>query len=609
MLCLTKSFENREISVQLGYNEKNHQITISEETNEQFLTVQDKCSYALCARFRNSKYEVPFIALPVLINRLKEIKYPIKFTDGLKEKYDDYTNHRKRLVELKERKYSAADEDVKQILNFILECELHIKERFFRLYRKDFQYYGNQVETIVYSIIGERIIIGNDIGTGKTLVALTVDKYLKKYGGVKKTLIMLPASLVENFYSDYGKFFGDGEMFKITTEPPKKREAMYQMFKGVSQYKTLITNYEKCNFDVHHLKNLSFDMIVVDEFHKMKNFISAQRSINFFQLVQDCWKPRYRYPMSGTPIENKLFDIYPVFKLLDDGKILGGHKFFETNFVEYEERQTPFRMKGSKQVFFKTEIVAVGFKNHQYVKNLIAPYIIKKKLDLPVKLYRHDVFVEPSARFHQSYIEYKKQFVGSARYVNARQFLCDTSRGGWDENPKFELLEDIIGQTSDKVIIFTFFKCGVAAIARKLKQLGFKYITCMGGDGKDALKVVQEFNNTPDIKALVTTDKINYGQNIQSARIVIEWDIPIKPAITMQRAGRAYRSGQDHDVHLYRFITVGTVEEIIHKQWETKKDLIDKVIESLGDDSSDDNLGDIVAEMEANILKQFEKEV
>ena len=597
------------IFVQLGYNEKNHQITIEEELGEQFLTVQDKCSYNMCARFRNSKYEVPFISLPILINRLKELKYPIKFTDNLKQKYDEYTNHRKRLVELKERKYSASDDDVKQILNFILECELHIKERFFRLYKKEFNYYGNQIETIVYGIIGERIIIGNDIGTGKTLTAITIAKYLMKYGDVKKCLIMLPASLVENFYSDYGKFFGDGEMFKITTETPKKREMLYQTFKGCANYKTLITNYEKCNFDVHHLEKLKFDMVVVDEFHKMKNFISAQRSINFFKLIQETWKPRYRYPMSGTPIENKLFDIYPIFKLLDDGKILGGHKFFDTNFVEYEERQKPIRIKGTTRLIFKPEMVAVGFKNHQYVKNLIAPYIIKKKLDLPVKCYRQDIFVEPSVKFHQAYMEYKKQFVGSARYVNARQFLCDTSRGNFDENPKFELLEDIITQTSDKVIIFTFFKCGVAAIARKLKQLGYEFITCMGGDGKDALKVVQEFNNNPKLKALVTTDKINYGQNIQSAKIVIEWDKPIKPAITMQRAGRAYRSGQDKDVHVYSFVTKNTVEEIIHEQWELKKDLIDKVIESLGDDSNDDNLGDIVAEMEANILKKFEKEV
>lgn len=604
-----KSCKNREIFVQLGYNEKNHQITIIEEPGEQFLAVQDKCAYNLCARFRNSMYEVPFISLPILINRLKEIKYPIKFSDDLKEKYDSYTGHRKRLTELKERKYTSNDEDVKQILNFILECELHIKERFFRLYKKDFQYYGNQIETIVYGIIGERIIIGNDIGTGKTLTAITIAKYLMKYGDVKKCLIMLPASLVENFYADYDKFFGDGEMFKITTEPPKKREILYQMFRGSSKLKTLITNYEKCNFDVEHLCKLKFDMVVVDEFHKMKNFISAQRSINFFKLIQNDWKPRYRYPMSGTPIENKLFDLYPIFKLLDDGKILGGQKFFDSNFIVYEEKETPFRIKGCSKYFFKTEIVATGFKNHNYVKNLIAPYIIKKKLDLPVKCYRNDVFIEPSTKFHQKYIDYKKQFSGSAAYVGARQFLCDTSRGQWEDNPKFELLEDIVSQTSHKVIIFTFFKCGVAAIAKKMKQLGYEFITCMGGDGKDALKVVEEFNNNPKLKALITTDKINYGQNIQSARIVIEWDKPIKPAITMQRIGRAYRSGQQHDVHVYSFVTKGTVEEIIHKQWEAKKDLIEKVIESLGDESCDVNLDQIVSDMEANIMKEFEKEI
>lgn len=584
----------------LDFDKTDNKILIREENDESLLSIQDKTTYNLCTRLSNGIYRVPYIVYPILIKIIKENGYTIKISDRLKEFHSNFISIRKTLSELKEKHFNV-ENGLEDIVEFIKQQENLIKSncKFFN------GFYGNQIDSIIYGIVGKRVVIANDIGTGKTLVSITIAKYLQNVENLGRTIILLPASLAKNFYNDYNKFYKDNEMMFIGSESTAKRKELYQTFKTCNRLKFLITNYEKCRVDFELLKELHFDIVIVDEFHKMKHFKEATMSKNFFELVQHNWKPKCVYPMSGTPIENRLFDIYPVFKLIDDGMILGGEKFFESNFIEYETKRIRIMTK------FKTyrmieKNVPVGFKNHNYVKSLIAPYVIRKKLDLPAGLYKHDVFIQPDKQFLAKYEEVKMSAEeGTKRYHEVRQFLCDTERNGWTDNPKFEELENIISQTSSKVVIFSFYKCSIHAIEKWLSSKGYKSITCMGGDGTDAFDVIQTFKDDPDIKCLITTDKINYGHNIQFAKIIIEWEKPIKPTTSMQRIGRCYRSGQQDDVHAYSFVVMNTVEQTIHEQLELKKDVIEKVIESLADGSSDTALNDIVKEIENKVLNSL----
>jgi len=579
----------------------NSQIVITEEPGESFLKIQDNCEFNLCVRLRDKKYQVPYAALPILQKTLKSIKYPINFTPAIKKFHKEFTAHRHMLESLKTNTYDVNDLKIAEIITFIKKTENEIKRRC-----KVFKgFYGNQIDTILYGIVGERIVIGNDIGTGKTLTAIVIAKFLMERRGAKNALILLPASLATNFYQDYNKYYNDNEMMLIAGETKKKRISLYQTFKTTPRVKFLITNYEKCNFDFDQLNGLAFDILVVDEFHKMKNFKEAKRSANFFKMVQKNWKPRYRYPMSGTPIENRLFDIYPVFKLLDDGMVLGGERFFDSNFVEYEERS--FRVYTSPNRFHLiTKRNAVGFRHHTFVKKLIAPYVIKKKLDLPAGLYEYVVNIKPTKEFFDCYEKVRlSEFNASARYYAVRQFLCDTMRGNWPNNPKFDELENIISQTESKIVIFSFFKCSIHTIEKWLHEHGYGCITCMGGDGTDALDVVNKFKADPNLHCLITTDKINYGHNIQEAKIVIEWEKPLKYTTTMQRIGRCYRAGQDQDVTAYSFVVENTVESIINEQFMSKKDLIEKIMGDLSNDNSDSSLDVIMRDIQKEVMRRL----
>ena len=578
--------------MKLDFDETTKQIMVTEDENESLLSVQDSTRYTLCSKLKNGVYRIPYIAYPIITKIIKANGYKLETTEKMKKFHADFINRRKLLESLKNREYDISSGGLDDVVDFMNRQRDIIGRNV-----KGFSFYGNQIDSIIYGIVGRRVVIANDIGTGKTLVSIVIAKYLMERLGFGKTVILLPASLAKNFYQDYKKFYHDGQMMFISSEQASRRSDMYQMFKTHEGLKFLVTNYEKCRVDYERLKNLSFDIVIVDEFHRMKHFKEAQMSKNFFDLAQNIWRPKAVFPMSGTPIENRLFDIYPVFKLIDDGMILGGERFFEANFIEFMTQRLRLKTRYGVRVVEKQ--IPVGFKNHNYVKSLIAPYVIRKKLDLPAGLYTHDVMIEPDRKFMAEYERVRLSYEeGTKRYHAVRQFLCDTSREGYDDNPKFDYLENIVSQTSSKVVIFSFYKCSIHAIEKWLVEHGYKCITCMGGDGTDAFDVIRRFKEDDNLKCLITTDKINYGHNIQFAKIVIEWEKPIKPTTSMQRIGRCYRSGQNDDVHAYSFTTLGTVEQVIHEQLEMKKDVIEKVIESLSDGSSDTALADIVKDIE-----------
>ena len=570
----------------------NDQIILTEELNESFITLQDMTNYRLCERIRDGKYQVPYIALPIVVNACKKSGYPIHYTDALKSHHAHVIQKRGMLESIKTGEYTKDDPEVSSIIEYITNMEKS----------GNFKLTPEQVDSVIFGIIGRRILIANEIGTGKTLVVNMIARYFIDHKIVKKVIVMVPAKLVNNFKKDYNRFFGKELIISIRKEPKEKRSLLYKQFATNDNIKILVTNYEKCYFDYEDLLKVKCDMIVVDEFHIMKNFMGAKRSINFFSLIKDQWKPTYRYPMSGTPIENRLFDLFPVFKLLDGGNILGGQRFFECNFVEYDERFFKVKTRFSSKPITRSETVAVGFKNHELLKSLIKPLVIRKKLLLPVGKYQNFIEIELDSKVKEAYEKLKKNTSGSsARYHATRQFLCDPMREKITTNKKLEGLQNILDQSSEKIVIFTFYHAGVDAIAKHLTDNGIKFYKITGKEQTDATEVIEKFRNDKDAKCLIGTDAINFGHNIQFCRFVVNYDIPIKPTTYDQRIGRLYRKGQQNDVHVYNFYVADTVEEKIYEQFEAKKDLIDTIM-----DLDDEERIKIENEIEKAVMKEFE---
>jgi len=569
---------------------ENKCLKVFSEEEEDLMKLVEKSKFKLIRNFDNltGSYLMPFIAFPILKMTSDTLKYKLNVSPAFKLAYSAFLKRRKELENYKTGKIEKNEFNI-EVESFLDALEI----------KHGFKYFKLQRDSILFGIRGERCCIANDIGTGKTLTVISIIKYLIYKKLVKKAVIFVPASLVKNFHNDYIKFFGNEGVLSIADETKDKRIKKYFSFRENENFQFLITNYEKWLFDNTELQTLSCDCVVVDEFHKMRNFVSAKRSINFFDTISKIWKPRYRYPMSGTPIENRLFDLFPVFKFLDGGSSVGGQSFFEKNFIEYTVKKFWCKGKFGSGKFLKTEVIPSGFKNHEYLKNLIRPMVIRKKRELECGLEYKFIEFDISKKIKEKYEEIIKtnEDNHSLKYHSLRQFLCDVKRMGLEDtdNPKLDALLDIIEQTQSKVVVFSFYKCSIRCIEAFLNNKGYKCLKITGDENNDALEVIEEFKNS-DTKILLATDRINFGVNIQCANVIVQYELPLKPSISEQRIGRLYRAGQNSDVLAVSFIVKKTVEEIIYKNFIKKEILIDTMIEQM--DQKEENLiGDIKREI------------
>jgi non-specific serine/threonine protein kinase len=573
---------------------KNWNLSLQLTHHERYVAVQAAATgYDLCFRLRGDHYHVPYITLPILLKACKSLGYDVTFSKELLEFHKNIQTTRKNLEWIKTAKITDLQNypPFQRIWAFLASWESD----------KGFTLSDGQKRSIIYGIIGKSILIGNGVGTGKTLVANLIAKFLIMENQVNKVLILVPANLVKNYHNDYIKFFGKTGVMKIGKETKEKRKEMYKIFNSTKSFNFLITNYEKCLFDFEELQTLKPDLIVVDEFHRMKNFFDAKRSINFFELLDKFWDCKFRLPMSGTPIENKLFDLFPIFKLLDGGKLLGGQRFFDNNFVEYKD--VFFKVFYGGKYHTKIEQKPIGFKNLEFLKNIIRPNIIQERLQLPVGKYVEYIEIEPTKKFIEAYnVVRMNSDSTSQRYHDSRQFLNDTTRGNIADNPKFEYLDEILTQNEDKIVVFSFYHCSVSAISKFLDNKNIKYYSITGKDNCDPSVTIEQFANDPNCRVLICTDCVNAGQNgMTVARWLIHWDIPLKPSVSLQREGRVYRTGQSQDVHVRYLITMGTVEEQIYKAYQDKMEIIENALNTL----DDKKIGAIESEIEKQAMKHF----
>lgn len=573
-------------------------ILINLDKGESFIAIQDATKINFCFEYVKEGYAVPYVAFPILHDVARRLKYQLRMSETMERYYKEKTAQRMKLLKLKQLNTLDVSDNTDITSSIVSTIESSY----------GYELLPEQRVTVAYCLLGKRVIIANDIGTGKTVTINTVAKVLIKQSLVKKVLILLPASLVGNWIDDYHKFFGWEGLLAIESNCPKDRRiAIYNQFNAFDNINFLVVNYDKCNYDYKELQKIKCDMIVVDEFHIMKNFTSATRSINFFDLVVNFWKPRYRFPMSGSPIENQLFDLYPIFKLIDGGHMLGGEKYFQENFIEYETEKAYRWSKRSQKHVQISKTKAVGFKkeNRDYLNILIRPLIIRKKLKLKVGKYPQDIFFDPSPKTLEKYEELKRMYLWkpSAAYHAVRQFLCSPERYGFDESPKLEHLQEFINQTDEKVVIFSFYKCSIRTIKEFLQKQGLDCFCITGEESEDPLVTIKKFKASKH-RFLLATDKVNYGHNIQFCRFMIQWDKSFKPTTEDQRIGRLYRTGQQSDVHIYTYITRNTVEERIYDQFMRKKELIEKIITPLGE-RDEEKIKQLEQSITNEIMKEF----
>jgi hypothetical protein len=460
---------------------------------------------------------------------------------------------------------------------------------------RPYQYQGFLWLWFLYSY-GLNGILADDMGLGKTLQTLVLLQHAKDRDGSKPTLIVCPTSVVFNWLSEIRRFTPDLKTMDLTG--PNR----YSLYKQIKDVDVVITSYAILRRDINALKEYSFRHVILDESQNIKNHESqtAQASKNI--------KANHRLALSGTPIENRLSELWSVFDFLMPGFLYDLDEFRTKYIVPIEERGHPdSERRLRKQVFpfilrrLKRDVaqdLPPKVENIHYCK--LSEKQQELYLDLLEKT-RDQVF----AQVADQGLGKSQNSIFSA-LLRLRQICChpqllgEEMSQGVNESGKFEALQDMVEEIiseGHRILLFSQFVEMLKIMRKWLERRGipYEYLT---GETKNREEVVNRFNRDDNIPIFLISLKAGgTGLNLTGADYVIHYDPWWNPAAEDQATDRAHRIGQTKSVFVYRLIAKGTVEEKIMKLKDRKRGLVDSIISadrSIGKSLSFEDLKEIL---------------
>lgn len=420
-------------------------------------------------------------------------------------------------------------------------------------------------------------ILADDMGLGKTVQALSLLQKAREKDGQEPNLVICPTSVVFNWESEIDKFTPN-LMYLNITGPDRKH-----LFNRIKDNDIVITSYALLRRDIDEYKKHKFRSVILDESQNIKNYESLT-SQSSKQL-----NASHRLAMSGTPIENRLSELWSVFDFLMPG--------FMYDLSEFNYRYaSQIQDKGDKTVETR-------------LKKQVYPFILRRMKrdiakDLPPKiesvaycqmtpeqrdLYldvldstRQEIFGKISEEgFEKSKMSVFAALLRLRQICNHPRLFDKEGQYNVNESGKFEhlkeMLEEIISE-GHRVLLFSQFVQMLDIVKEWFDKDGIKYCYLTGAT-KDRREVVDRFNNDSSVPVFLVSLKAGgTGLNLTGADYVIHYDPWWNPAVEDQATDRAHRIGQTRNVFVYRFITKSSVEEKIMKLKERKRNLVDSVI-------------------------------
>lgn len=448
--------------------------------------------------------------------------------------------------------------------------------------------YPYQKQGIAFATFRKGVIIADEMGLGKTLQAIGAAVFKKKIFGFKKTLIICPASLKAQWKGEIEKF--TNENVELVEGPPAQRAKSYMR---PDAYFLIIT-YETVLRDVQAINKAGVDFIILDEAQRIKNFETL--TANAIKSL----RKNHSLVITGTPIENKLADIYSITGFIDPGLL--------APLWEFSYRHCYFDLQNENRI--------TGYYNLQDLKEKLTQVLIRREkkevldqlssitiIDVPVEM--HPV----QADYHASYARtistiLSKKFktpydwqmltknLQSMRMVCDSTFLVDKDT---EHSPKLLELEEILLEKLDinnnkrKIIIFSEWTVMLAIISRMLAKNGIGFTELTGNVSvKERKKMIREFEENPYCRIFLSSESGGTGLNLQVADTVINFELPWSPSKKNQRIGRIDRLGQkSRNLTVINLIMRNSIEMKVLSGLGLKQDLFDSVLNS-------DNLTDEV---------------
>lgn len=395
----------------------------------------------------------------------------------------------------------------------------------------------------------------------------------KKLGSI---LIVVPLSLVHNWSAEFRKF---SPGFKIYRHGGAKRTRSRSV---IANAEIVITTYGTLREDEAIFSKIEWDFIILDEAHHIKN--NRTRTSQVLAGL----KSNHKVILTGTPIENSLWDLWSLMQFINPG-MLGNKAFFKQNFIhpihrhdaqasaELQKLVKPFILRRTirevaKELPDLIETVRVCAmapaqksayeEEKSRVRNYILDQIQKGEARSQVPIILQSLTRLRQLANHPALVEGFEE-LESGKFKEVTRHINDLLAGG------------------AKILVFSQFVSHLKLYARHLHEhhIGFSMLTgSMSSNEREAS--IRKFQENPDSKVFLVSLKAGgVGLNLTAASHVIILDPWWNPAVEKQAVSRAYRIGQQKNVIVYRFISAQTVEEKIRRLQIRKRELAAMLID------------------------------
>jgi len=447
--------------------------------------------------------------------------------------------------------------------------------------------YHFQREGVLFAARAGRCLIADEMGLGKTIQAIGACEILKRELGAHRTLIVCPTSLKYQWKHEIEKFAGHGAT--VVEGTPERRHRQYYS-DAYSDAAYTIAHYNIIGADLAAINAAHFDTVILDEAQRIKNWNT--------KLARDVKRiaSRHAIVLTGTPIENKLEELYSILSFIDPYRLGPVYRFLETHQIRDENGKV------------------TGYRELNKIQNVLEDVVIRRRKkdvlkELPERSDRN-LFVtmtDMQTAGHEEYVANVARLVHKWKRfgfldekdrkrlmvaLNCMRMLADStyildeeSRHDTKIDELMHIVDEVLEAGEEKMVIFSQWERMTRIVQQELEKRGVGFVSLHGGvPSRKREGLLSTFRNDASCRVFLSTDAGGVGLNLQSASIVVNLDLPWNPAVLEQRIGRVYRHGQGKPVSVINLISRGSIEERMQGVLQFKSSLFSGVFDGGSDE-------------------------
>ena len=426
-----------------------------------------------------------------------------------------------------------------------------------------------QLDGIAFAAGVGRAILADDMGLGKTIQGVGTAEILAREAGISRVLVVCPASVKSQWRSEIHRFSNRDVQLIVGGAAQRARQYENDCF-------FTVCNYEQVLRDILAIERVRWDLIILDEGQRIKNWESKTA-----RVIKALRSP-FALVLSGTPLENRLDDLYSVVQFVDDRRLPPAFRFFHRHRVVDENGKV------------------LGYKNLDQLRENLRPILLRRTRDsvlqqLPPRT-SEIVRIPPTdeqLELHGTHMRTvsmitRKAYISEMDLLRLQKallmcrmsanstYLVEKKTPGYSSKLEYlaELVDGLFAEPNRKALLFSEWTTMLDLIEPMLKKRSLDFVRLDGSvPQKQRQQLVARFQEDPRCRLFVTTNAGSTGLNLQAANTVINVDLPWNPAVLEQRVGRAHRMGQKQPVQVYVLVTEGTIEESLLGTLSAKHDL------------------------------------